>query len=520
MTIHPAKPRRRARLALVAGATVLIFTLFSGGSYTAYGYWSSPTFCHSCHIMDPYYESWENSSHAEVACVDCHFEPGIQNELRGKWVAVKQLAAWATGAYSSMPYAEVSDASCMTSECHSVEELSQPVAFSDKHVAFDHSTHLGELRRGIALACTSCHATRSRDTHMELDRAACFLCHFKGADAEGVSIGACDTCHGPPEGVTSVAGFTVDHEDYRARGMACDQCHAELSTGTGRVGAERCYSCHNEPEKIAKLGEVGLLHVEHVTVRKKHCYQCHDLIDHGNGGQHAASGGDCQSCHDSGHLAQAVLLAGEGAVGVESIPSPKHHLGVDCAGCHGGMGPAHQPGSASCAACHGDLYDAYAEESGSALDEMLTHLEGRVGSVRRAAEAQRSAGDLLDRETYRSMVAAEGNLQHLRDAGPVHNPLYAVEVLRAGLVSTEELEEALGIEPDDDYPLGFEVEDCGICHDGLPEPGALVLDGERAFPHPVHVEETGMDCSDCHVGDKHPPRAPTSASTCSSCHQK
>ena len=66
----------RTRVRALASSLVL-FGLFSGGSYGAYTYSMSPTFCYSCHLMEPYYESWQRSSHSEVTCVQCHFEPGI-----------------------------------------------------------------------------------------------------------------------------------------------------------------------------------------------------------------------------------------------------------------------------------------------------------------------------------------------------------------------------------------------------------------------------------------------------------
>ena len=31
---------------------------------------SRPAFCGSCHIMNPYYESWKQSSHKNIACVE------------------------------------------------------------------------------------------------------------------------------------------------------------------------------------------------------------------------------------------------------------------------------------------------------------------------------------------------------------------------------------------------------------------------------------------------------------------
>ena len=45
---------------------------------------SQPEFCGTCHVMDPYFQSWETSTHKEVACVDCHIPPGIAHEVQKK----------------------------------------------------------------------------------------------------------------------------------------------------------------------------------------------------------------------------------------------------------------------------------------------------------------------------------------------------------------------------------------------------------------------------------------------------
>src|SRR5659263_269911 len=45
----------------------------------------NPAFCgKNCHIMRPYYDSWRTSSHADVKCVECHYEPGIIGHVKGK----------------------------------------------------------------------------------------------------------------------------------------------------------------------------------------------------------------------------------------------------------------------------------------------------------------------------------------------------------------------------------------------------------------------------------------------------
>ncbi len=53
---------------------------------------SRPTFCGSCHIMTPYYESWKKSSHKGIACVDCHIPPGVTAEIRKKYEALSLVA--------------------------------------------------------------------------------------------------------------------------------------------------------------------------------------------------------------------------------------------------------------------------------------------------------------------------------------------------------------------------------------------------------------------------------------------
>src|SRR3989304_8313766 len=45
----------------------------------------NPAFCgKNCHIMRPYYESWSTSAHNDVACIQCHYEPGFIGHLKGK----------------------------------------------------------------------------------------------------------------------------------------------------------------------------------------------------------------------------------------------------------------------------------------------------------------------------------------------------------------------------------------------------------------------------------------------------
>ena len=572
-----ARSRWRALIGIV-----LLSSLLAGGSMQAYSYWSSPNFCNSCHIMEPYHAAWQRSAHRDVACVKCHFEPGIENELHGKWVAIKQLAAVVTGAYSSMPYAEVSDASCMRSGCHTRAELRQPFPFSDRGISFEHDKHLEKMPRGIQLACTSCHNQRLVTTHMEVDQSACFLCHFEKSEAAGKPIGDCKTCHGPPKTARQVAGTRVDHAAFEERGMRCAQCHAEMVSGSGAVGLDRCYSCHNKPEQIARAGDAGAMHVEHVTKRKMHCAQCHAFIQHGRTGgavaaAHAAapgadhppeagdrvesagergapdaaadapaaprpvhefapavSGGACADCHAGSHGQAQLLYAGRGAQSIAAArPDTMHELGVDCAGCHGALGgapsAARDPAAAAatatargadtCKSCHGHRYDAFVAALAENVGAMVAHLDARLAVAQRKMAGVRDQNGGVSREVYRAVTAATNDATLVRNGKAIHNPVYAVDVLRAADQTLAEAEAGLEIAPPEEQPLGFAAEDCTVCHGALPMPAELVLEGNRKYPHPTHVDKTGLGCADCHQGAAHPPHAPTKAASCEQCHK-
>ena len=65
--------------AVAGGAGVPVAHAGAGRLAPAW-YTSRPEFCNSCHIMEPYYKSWQESSHKNVSCIECHFPPGIGGE--------------------------------------------------------------------------------------------------------------------------------------------------------------------------------------------------------------------------------------------------------------------------------------------------------------------------------------------------------------------------------------------------------------------------------------------------------
>src|SRR5688572_1513789 len=169
------------------GWCLLAFILFGAGSAGFAEYSMQPDFCRSCHIMEPYYVAWHESTHKGVACTKCHFEPGLEKTLYGKFQASSQAAKYITNTYGSKPHAEIRDSSCMREGCHTERLLKGKVNWTVKSVKghdvtikFDHTPHLTKERRGKQLRCVSCHSQIVQGQHLVVTLDTCYLCHFKG----------------------------------------------------------------------------------------------------------------------------------------------------------------------------------------------------------------------------------------------------------------------------------------------------------------------------------------------------
>lgn len=123
-TARTATPTQRARRWLGVGLVVVVplvllaaLALAGAEVYTA-----RPKFCGSCHVMQPYFESWSRDLHGRklgVRCVDCHYRPGERHTVLAKLRGLSQVASYFSGRYgAARPRAHVADASCLRSSCH------------------------------------------------------------------------------------------------------------------------------------------------------------------------------------------------------------------------------------------------------------------------------------------------------------------------------------------------------------------------------------------------------------------
>jgi nitrate/TMAO reductase-like tetraheme cytochrome c subunit len=425
---------------------LMLIMVAAAGWYT-----SRPVFCNSCHIMEPYYKSWQKSKHHDVTCVECHFPPGIGGKVRGKMLGLVQLIKYVTASAGPRPSAEIPDASCLRSGCHETRLLSGKVDFHG--IPFDHTPHLQENRRGKTLRCTSCHSQIVQGSHMTVTTSTCFLCHFKG-EPLNAGLSACTHCHQiPTKSFDLGGGVKFTHELAFTKGVGCANCHGDLVRGDGHVPRERCLSCHSREGDLAKFDDHVFMHQKHVTEHKVDCVQCHTPIEHSlqrNKIEQAVN--DCQTCHPNHHQEQVNLLRGAGAKTVPAEPNVMLGVRAECRTCHrvdgvDARGDKLVRGSLQmCSLCHDAVTVQKFENEHIALHNDLPLLEKALSEVEAAAKKGGLPADRAEKIAAET-AALRHDLDLLRRGNDVHNMPFATDLQRAALERITALCKELKIPP-------------------------------------------------------------------------
>ena len=471
--------------------------------------------------MVPYYDSWATSSHGNVPCIQCHYAPGIKAEAMGKLQAANQVVKYVTGSFGTRPWAEIEDAACLRSGCHSERRVAGVLDYNG--VTFDHAKHLGELRRGKQLRCTSCHSQIVQGNHLTVTPETCVLCHFKDRPV-GQPIGGCVGCHPNPPRVESPSGYVVEHARYVQDKISCVSCHQEVTTGNGAADKARCWVCHNEPERVEVFDDPARVHQIHITDHKVECSQCHSEIQHRLVKEAVAVELDCKSCHSKAHDAQLRLYSGTGGHGTATAPSKMFQARVACLGCHEestrirGHERVQLADGASCMSCHGVRYanvlPSWQREMEQRVAAVAPVVAGARAALRTAAAGRRTAADSLLR-------MAEENLELVRLGRPAHNVAFADQLLRAAVDLTRQAVTAGGLSyavPRLDLGKPADESGCASCHLGV-ERQTVPFSGGGSFPHEPHAIRAGMTCAQCHTPlDDHGGTRLKDPASCQACH--
>jgi nitrate/TMAO reductase-like tetraheme cytochrome c subunit len=514
-------------VAIVSGIVVILVV-------TTYKFTETTTFCGLCHDMKPYIESWKTSSHSEVVCIECHYEPGFVNHLKGKWRDGQlSLAYFITGKKPSKPHAVIGDKSCLQAGCHQKEDLKNSILF--KNVVFNHALHTEELRRGKKLRCTTCHAQLVQGAHLTVTETDCFICHFYGKkDVQTLencltcAVGTCTSCHSEPKWDIDIEGYAFNHRRYIEKGVSCGECHLNVIQGDGGVPPNRCLECHNEPEILQTKYSSEFIHKNHVTDYKLECYRCHSEIKHFKGEiptlTHFSS--NCDKCHaQEVHLGPREMYRGVGGLGVPPSPSKMYLAKLDCTACHSAMEEGEKAlytvdydQSAleeRCIKCHGTGYERMLQNWQKLLTTAQSETNNAIYMVQSALYGLNEEG--IDRTTLKKsqnlLNEARRNYSFVLLGKGAHNIEYALKILN---VSINRAEKAMAL-ISEDYaatPRQSTLSCTTLCHVGMDK--QRVRFNGIGFSHETHVISNEVPCEACHSGRKH--HGQTYLRNCSECH--
>ncbi len=215
---------------------VLLVALIAGGAYFL-DYTSQPSFCSSCHPVEPFAQTWEGSTHAkaDVTCVECHFEPGAVGYVKGKIYSVMKLVQWAAGRTEIEPEATRTVVGGACRQCHEQESVS----------FIPHNFHVEQAN----LACTECHSAVVHGAelvgedrpHAAADAAFCNNCHT--GDIAPILFGEIEEAGREHPGVPKIDVNVWRNIHWRVaeRPAVIDGFPYQ------QIERDTCLACHDEP---------------------------------------------------------------------------------------------------------------------------------------------------------------------------------------------------------------------------------------------------------------------------------
>lgn len=272
--LEPHAGRTRGRTRVAIAIVVVVLGVFLFGWLLDY-VTASPALCSSCHEMAPRAESWEQSAHAHVSCVECHQEPhpwyAVPQRLVGRaGILVRDVTSHMAGDYddpvdaSQSADSPIADETCL--QCHDADRK----ATSGYRIIIDHVEHAKLNGSCVSCHVRTAHPLESRGRALSL-MAQCFTCH--GTAEKPEASAECDVCHPsdyePKPAAHMEQEWMRDHgqvalTDARLCGMChekamCEQCHglemphpddwAKGATGHGvvaRTDRAVCTQCHGD----------------------------------------------------------------------------------------------------------------------------------------------------------------------------------------------------------------------------------------------------------------------------------
>ena len=165
--------------------------LGGAGGVLLWQYHEQPQFCATCHIMQPYLESWQTSdllvgAHAEegVSCLDCH-EPTLQQQ-------VNELVVYVQGDFRvplkdrKLPKEECFGCHVANEHGSNEQVLERTAEYTvDGEKVNPHDPHAGLEEVDSHFECYNCHKMHEESSGIDF----CYGCHHAG------TFQSCSDCH-------------------------------------------------------------------------------------------------------------------------------------------------------------------------------------------------------------------------------------------------------------------------------------------------------------------------------------
>lgn len=144
-------PRRRRIFFVFLTATVIFIFISAFGSFRAFEFTESVTFCgQTCHtVMNPEFTAYNASPHANIRCVECHVGSGAESYVRAKMGGVRQLYKVIMDNYDKpirTPVHNMRAANETCGKCHWSEKFHGDVLKVFNHYGYDENNTLNQTR--------------------------------------------------------------------------------------------------------------------------------------------------------------------------------------------------------------------------------------------------------------------------------------------------------------------------------------------------------------------------------------
>ncbi len=168
---------KQLRISIIVSTGTLLLLIFSAfGSFKAYEYTESDSFCGTvCHeVMEPEYVAYLSSPHSRVGCVKCHIGSGASWFVKAKISGAYQVYSVLFNKYSRpipTPVHELRPAEGTCEHCHSPEHFFSEIKYSSDYFLYDEKNTKSSISMLLKIGGGRGELGKAEGIHWHMDKA-------------------------------------------------------------------------------------------------------------------------------------------------------------------------------------------------------------------------------------------------------------------------------------------------------------------------------------------------------------